>query len=792
MQKVSLYIQPQSSESPDLNNLEMVQVDLMEEELISVTQVIKDIHSLDKVFTDYSRTFNLPASKTNNSVFNFWYNSDVQGFNSNVYCNARIFVNHQSFREGRLKLNTVSMNNGQPSIYKVTFLGNTTKLTDLFKEDRLDDLNWLDNFNHSATATYVREALVSGKNFTVDSVTYNKAIVYPLLAHSQAYIYNQYGDFNNGMNIAITAQTNTQRGVVPEDLKPALKLSIILKAIENQYGITFKTGEFFDSDVFTNLYMWLHRAKGKMPLAGTFIGNQSSYSLAGDVTEMTDPNSKYGNFGQSSGIFFVKFTNYANVTYLNNNIRFTTLITPTSATAQAFYTLQILDAGNWNVISERTRLQGTQSVVFELGFADFQLSDPAQYYYDTFGGTAFERRPIVFRLISEDAIAFQSKITVDRHLQYEYGGSTYDFNYQIVATSLSSTLAPQEGLVSIVEQIPKISVRKFLDGLFKQYNLVCFVEELTGEVVVKTLDTYYAEGNQVDITQYIDTSKHEVESVIPFNDIDFEHMPPKSILAQRYLEQNNVQFGEVNYRVQADESKTFKVKTPFGHMMFERLQRKDTGINTTLSTGSFLDIDLQPTVGAPLLLYINPLYIGDTNTINFVDSVRTSTVLGAIFPAGLTRHTLTNFHYPSNYSSLGTLTVPPENNLNFGSEINEFQLTDYGGDNNSLFQKYYRNYINRIYSIKARLVHFKAILPLELITNLKLNDLIVVGTKAYTINKMTTKLQNGESSLELFSEPVYDVTSETISVSYSASSFCQNVVDPTPTASPTGGTFTST
>ena len=791
MQKVSLYIQPQSNESPDENNLEMVQVDLMEEELISVTQVIKDVHNLDKVFTDYSRTFNLPASKTNNSVFKFWYNSSVEGFNSNVYCNSRIFVNHQAFREGRIKLNTVTMKNGKPSIYKVTFFGNVTTLTDLFKEDRLDDLYWLDNFNHSATATYVREALENGKNFTVDGVTYSKAIVYPLLAHSQAYLYNQNGDYTNGMNIAITSQSNTQRGVVPEDLKPAIKLSVILKAIENQYGITFKTGEFFDSDVFDNLYMWLHRAKGKMPLAGTFIGNQSSYTLAGDVAEMTNSSSRYGYFAQSSGIFYLRFTDYANTQYLNNNIRFTIEVTPTSATSTAFYTLQIIDAGSWSVISERTRLQGTQSTVFELGFAFYQLLDPAQYYYDIFGSDAFERRPIVFRLISEDAIAFQSKITVDRHLEYSYSGTTYDYDYQIVATSVSNSLAPQEGLVSIVDQFPKMRVREFLDGLFKQYNLVCYVEELTGEVVVKTLDTYYSEGNQVDITQYIDNTEHQVESIIPFNDIDFEHMPPKSVLAQKYFEDNNKQFGEVNYKVQSDESNTFKVKTPFEHMMFERLIKQDTGDNTTIINGSFLDIDLQPSVGAPLILYINSLNISG-NPVNFVESVRTSTVLGALFPAGLLRHTVNNIHYPSNYDSEGTIGVPPLENLNFGSEINEFTLTDYGGDNNSLFQKYYRNYINRIYSLKARLMHFKAVLPLELITNLKLNDLIVVGTEAYTINKMSTKLQSGETSLELFNEPVYDVTTETITLSYDSDAYCQNVVDPTPNASPSGGTFTST
>ena len=67
MQKVILYIQPQLRNTSTTQDF--VRVDLMEEDLIELTQVIQDARDIEKVFTDYSRTFNLPASKTNNKIF---------------------------------------------------------------------------------------------------------------------------------------------------------------------------------------------------------------------------------------------------------------------------------------------------------------------------------------------------------------------------------------------------------------------------------------------------------------------------------------------------------------------------------------------------------------------------------------------------------------------------------------------------------------------------------------------------------------------------------------------------
>ena len=104
-------------------------------------------------------------------------------------------------------------------------------------------------------------------------------------------------------------------------------------------------------------------------------------------------------------------------------------------------------------------------------------------------------------------------------------------------------------------------------------------------------------------------------------------------------------------------------------------------------------------------------------------------------------------------NEVGNSQTPPTHNLNFGSEINTYTLTDYSGNNNSLFQTYYQNYITRVFNTRTRLFKFDAVLPLKVLLTLTLDDLVIIGDRTYTINKMTTKLQSGETSFELLNEP---------------------------------------
>ena len=192
-------------------------------------------------------------------------------------------------------------------MYKVTFFGDTLTLPDLIGEDNIDNLSWLNNFNHIASNAYVKDALENGKDFTVDSVSYTNAIIYPLIAHSQSYIYDTTNNQSNGLNIAVGEEATNlnRRGVLPEDLKPAITAKIIFKAIEQQYGITFKTSEFLDSAAMTNLYLWLHREKGEMISPNNKLVNNETFTCFStniNCNHFTDTNVK-PHFDKGSYVF---------------------------------------------------------------------------------------------------------------------------------------------------------------------------------------------------------------------------------------------------------------------------------------------------------------------------------------------------------------------------------------------------------------------------------------------------------------------------------------------------------
>jgi len=737
MQKVILYIQPQLRSTTTTQDF--VRVDLMEEDLIELTQVIQDARDIEKIFTDYSRTFNLPASKTNNKIFKHWYNPDIDGFDNQIFCSARIELNHLHFRFGKIKLEEAVLKNNEISMYKVTFFGDTLTLTDLIKDDNINNLSWLNNFNFTASNATVKDGLENGLNFTVDGVTYNNAIIYPLIAHSQSYIFDDTNNLDNGLNLSIASSHHNKRGVFPEDLKPAITAKIIIKAIEQQYGITFKTGEFLDSAAMTNLYLWMHRDKGNVVSESFKLVDDQSFTC-----QSTSIKCAYFSLGITSTANVLFDTNKGTYSFyytasqgLNQpeSFDFQAEITPTTSNV---YSLDIVNVLDGTVYKSVNNVSGTQIIGVQFGDIDNGIDINLN-----------ETIEVGVRVRSNLSISFGVLINVD-HRNWLIGYPTQQ-HVTAVYQSNSTTIALSSDL-NLTNQIPDIKVLDFLKALFNMHNLTAFLN-FNGEVVVKTLDNFYSGGDTFDITPFVKTDEHTVGATVPFSEVDFEYAEPKSILAQQFFNTNNQKYGELNYLSDTTKSKKYEIKIPFEHMLFERLQDKTSGALTTVQVGSFLNQELEPSIGQPLLFY--GIYQQNQDNINFIYNTR-PTVYGALAdnPAGNSDvFNLNDYWIPSVCNELGTSSTPPTYNLNFGSEINTYTLTDYGGNNNSLFQSYYTNYITRVFNKRTRIFKFSAILPLKVLLNLTLDDLIVVGTRAYTINKMSTKLQSGETNFELLNEP---------------------------------------
>jgi hypothetical protein len=84
--------------------------------------------------------------------------------------------------------------------------------------------------------------------------------------------------------------------------------------------------------------------------------------------------------------------------------------------------------------------------------------------------------------------------------------------------------------------------------------------------------------------------------------------------------------------------------------------------------------------------------------------------------------------------------------LNFAPETSTLLNTPV---QNTQFSQYYFSYLYNLYNLKQRLVNVKTNLPTSLITNLQLNDRLVIRDKRYIINEMQSNLNTGDVDFQL-------------------------------------------
>ena len=115
MQKLQLYI-------------EGSQVELFEFESIILVESIQNIKDIQKVFIPYTKTFTIPASRVNNKILDHFYMPEIYSsdggysFDARQKIDAVLELNYQTFRTGKLKIESTILKNNKPYSYKVTFL----------------------------------------------------------------------------------------------------------------------------------------------------------------------------------------------------------------------------------------------------------------------------------------------------------------------------------------------------------------------------------------------------------------------------------------------------------------------------------------------------------------------------------------------------------------------------------------------------------------------------------------------------------------------------------------------
>ena len=583
MNKVILYIK-------DADNV-FQQVDLFEDETISVTSKIQDIRDISKVFTDFSQSFTLPASKKNNKIFKHFYNYFISegAFDARKKAEAVLEINYIPFRRGKIFLNGVKMKNNKAYAYNVTFFGNTVSLKDLFGDDELESLTWLNNFTHDWNNTEVFNGFKFGKNFTVDGETKRDAIIYPLITPEK----RLYFDSSSNDSHTLSGNLNYQSGggthaigLRYTDLKPAVDLAFVIEAIEKKYGIEFTTDFFKDtkgSGAFrgtlssdNGLFMWLSREKGVIGSSSEDaenILNGFTYTSGTTLANMIPNNTFYlSDSGDLTDVVFnvVKYSSLPNTTGALKHNRFIfTLNVSTSSTYK--YKVEMFDENNNNQLLQTfDNLDGSESLVFNLG------------------GRESRSYAIKFVLTANTGFVATSTLEVKEEIRQNRGSVLLD-SYTGIYTP--STITP---IVQIVptERVPKMKVYDFMTGLFKLFNLTAYYIDNEndadfGKIRVLPLDEFYDDNPKIfDITKYVDSSNTDIESTIPFSEIEFKYQEPKTLLMLKHKEKFNEVFGDTTFKPDGvDRGKPYKVEVPFEHLKYERLFDDDTGDTTRIMWG---------------------------------------------------------------------------------------------------------------------------------------------------------------------------------------------------------------
>jgi len=685
-------------------------VDLFKDETVSLTQTIKNVKDLAKVFTEFTQTFSVPASSVNNKIFKHYYNFDISnGFDARKKQTARIELNDLPFKDGKIALQGVELKNNLAHTYKITFFGNTVDLKDILGDSELASLP----LNQNQIYDYA--------NVTSRMRAVSNDVLVPLITHTNRLIYNSgshttFDPEATTNNISHQGSgTPHQNGVAWNQFKYAIRIQAIIDAIETRYNITFSDDFFNDNtnEKFYNLFMWLHRKSGNVEQAAQV---EVLYTRLDDLVV------KSGSTEYISTVSDGVITVNAPVGVTPSLLRYT--LNPVDNSA--VYNVRVLRNGG-TVVGELNGVNDTQTLTIQAGTNG--LINNSTYALEISGVVSFSANDIDVQLNWLEPFGTP------------FSGSDLYHNNALFQTE-------QKFQFNIVEQIPKMKIIDFLSGLFNLFNLTAYVDNV-GTIVVRTLDSYYAASTQVyNIDKYLDTTKSTSDVALPFNEINFSYKGLGTFLAKQFEQLTNSGWGSLGYTLDGDifdaPSEPYKIEVPFEHMQFERLYDQDDSppTSTSVQYGYSVNENQQSYIGEPLLFY--PILISGGTDIRIRDTATASV------------EDITTYYIPSN--SLALLPSTSKENIHFQNEFNEYLANEpdsiVAGDNalgftDTIFETEYKEYIQDVFNFRRRLLKVTAYLPMKVYYNLQLNDLIELGQDRYKINSMKTDLTTGKTEFEL-------------------------------------------
>ena len=429
-------------------------IDLFDDEKISVTSSIQNINDISKVFTDYSNSFTIPASDNNNSIFKHWYeNSLDNGYDQRLRNDGFIEIDTQIFRVGKWQLESASIKNNRIEHYNIVFYGNLKSLTDKFLEDKLKDVETLNDYTIEYNGTNVKNSITSTSDLDIH---------FPLISSGRVWEYSTGG--GGGSNNIY----NSGGAIDYTELFPAIKIKRVFDAIATKYGVTFN-GDFLQQSRFNNAYLWLknNEANAMLNLGSPqlidFTTTQDDHWIKIDATTDTVSLLQFPEGYDSQLTFNIQVNfpiaiDYNFIIYKND----------------AIYTTLNGNGSNFSF-----------TIDSNVGLGDYQ-----------------------FQLQTGESTTFTYSYNV-KYFEYDPFGVS-----QFITLFTGSGGASTNNNIDLTAFAPDIKVADFVSGILKMFNLTAFSVNGT-DFTLEQLENWYYQGQIKDFSEYCITDEFNFQRIKP-------------------------------------------------------------------------------------------------------------------------------------------------------------------------------------------------------------------------------------------------------------------------------------
>lgn len=664
-------------------------LDLFGGDSIILNRTSKDLRDVTTLVSDFTQPFDLPPSDANNKFFEFYYDTDVSGgFNPHEKVPAYLEVNGVKISEGYIELLSANVNQARPDSYSVVFYAELANMAEAFGEDTLDDLDY-SSFEHSLTYANVTgswdKSLLSG------------AVLYPLADFERNYVYSTDAGVNDGRNIG-----DSNYGVLLKELKPALNFSSIFDLIATKYGYSF----VFDADVtgvLDNTYMLYHRE------AGDFINQDLLKDNQFTVTSSTS------TIAAGGGYATVDF----DTAIVNNNSNFSLANDEFTAFKSGIYTFQL-----------------TLTYASSVNLSNSAL-DVA--YLKTSGNYKVTTLNWSFDSYITSNVTFSAKMFSGDTLKIRLRVSGVDMDFLKIQLRLQSVpLGLFNETVDLSQNTPpEFKIIDFVNSAAKMFN---FIIEPTddNEFTFTPLSSWFGAGTQRYYTKYLDTDNYTISKTSVYKSIKFSYEEGTDVASQSFKDGAKRLYGSSQYITDFDfANDDLEVKPLFAPVIPIELLDQDLSGAVTATTGirliRMLDKESKPILDAPRVFYCD-------ETIGTADWYLQDGLDASGDPTFETMTEVPLCSIFEDFDATGTTGT-----LGFGLE----EPLSGNMALETLYDRYWGDYIERIFDPNIRVMNCTIILPLNDYLSLRLNDQLEFLGQFWTINNMSYNMTTGKTEFEL-------------------------------------------